>query len=70
MTKKPDFHIELANHNGIRGFLLHQMDGDTVLASQFIPAEVLPDFMIESGINAEQITIGGAEYQHNQNSPE
>lgn len=67
MKEKPDFRIEPANHNGIRGFLLHQMDGDAVLVSQFIPAEAFPDFMIESRIDAEQISL---EYKHSQNSPE
>ena len=65
--KKPDFRIEPANRNGIRGFLLHQMDGSAVLMSQFIPAEAFPDFISESGINAEQISL---EYKHSQNSPE
>lgn len=67
MREKPAFRIEPANHDGIRGVLLHQMDGSAVLMSQFIPAEAFPDFIAESGINAEQIN---PEYQHSQNSPE
>ena len=67
MKEKPVFRVEPANHDGIRGFLLHQMDGSAVLMSQFIPAEAFPDFIAESGINAEQISL---EYKHSQNSPE
>lgn len=63
MREKPAFRIEPANHDGIRGFMLHQMDGSAVLVSQFIPAEAFPDFIAESGINAEQINL---EYQHSQ----
>lgn len=54
MTKKSDFRIEPANHDGISGFLLYQMDGDAVLVSQFVPADAFPDFINESGIILEQ----------------
>ena len=47
MKEKPVFRVEPANHDGIRGFLLHQMDASAVLMSQFIPAEAFPDFIAE-----------------------
>lgn len=55
MKEKPAFRVEPANRDGIRGFLLHQMEGTTAQVSQFIPAEAFPDFIAESGIDAEQI---------------